>query len=58
MVESDVRRGMPDRRVLGGPQVSAPLEIRYKKDTKTTAAKTMTSTSPKVAIWWNTMAHG
>src|SRR5271163_4100723 len=50
MVESDVRAGMPARRVLGGPQVRAPFEIRYRKDTNTTAAKTMTSTSPKVAI--------
>jgi hypothetical protein len=28
MVDSEVRAGMPDCRVLGGPQVRAPLEIR------------------------------
>src|SRR5580698_638171 len=48
IVDSDVRAGRPDCRVFAGPQVSAPLEMRYRKDTKTTAAKTITSIRPNV----------
>src|SRR5271156_6437838 len=54
IVDSDVRAGRPDCSVFAGPHVKAPLEIRYRKDTKTTAAKTITSINPNVAIWWKT----
>src|SRR5580700_10221407 len=58
IVDSDVRLGRPVCKVFDGPQVRAPFEIRYRKDTKTTAAKTITSMRPNVAIWWNTTAQG
>src|SRR3974390_2580000 len=58
MVDSEVRLGMPDCSGLGGAHVRAALGRGERNDTNTTAAKTMTSIRPNVAIWWKTIAHG
>ena len=46
MVDSEVRDGIAPTNRLAGPQVSAPLLTRKRKEMNTTPAKTTTSTRP------------